>query len=435
MSDWTFKDLKKWDEKIVEIAHNYGLDWHPITYEICDYYEMIGHMSYHGLPSHYSHWSYGKSFERTHQMYNMGMEGLPYELIINSNPAIAYLMRQNDLYLQILIMAHCTGHSDFFKNNRHFNKTFPDSVVSKFRAAKKRIQGYIEDPNIGPQQVEDFLDTLHCIRFQTERNGKKRVARDEKIQKYIDRINRGDKLIDVNFDLDREVIEPDSDLLGFLIEHGRHFKDWEIDILNIVQDESHYFIPQLKTKILNEGWASFFHYKILHDLELPQSLHIPFIKSHNQVVRPHIGGVNPYHIGFYLFKKIEEKSGLDECFFIREIHDDESAIRCYFDIDDFRALNIFSYSRKKDHLVIDDVADEPGWKKVRNDFIRNTGINGIPSICVDDISDSGDLILRHVHDGRDVDLEHADNVLNSLSKIWPKEVKFFTVIEDEPWEI
>ena len=97
-----------------------GLDWFPIYYETCDYYEMIGHMSYHGMPSHYPHWSYGKTFERTHQLYNAGMEGLPYELIINSDPSIAYLMRENPMYLQLLIMCHCIGHSDFFKNNRMF---------------------------------------------------------------------------------------------------------------------------------------------------------------------------------------------------------------------------------------------------------------------------------------------------------------------------
>ena len=119
ISNWTVDQLKEWDEKICKMAKSYGLDWYPIGYEICDYYEMIGNMSYHGMPSHYQHWSYGKSFERTHQMYNLGSEGLPYELIINSNPSIAYLMKENPLYLQILIMCHCVGHSDFFKNNRN----------------------------------------------------------------------------------------------------------------------------------------------------------------------------------------------------------------------------------------------------------------------------------------------------------------------------
>ena len=106
MSNWDFNLLEKYDERICEIASSYKLDWFPISYEVCDYYEMIGHMSYHGLPSHYPHWSYGKSFERTHQMYNIGAEGLPYELIINSNPSIAYLMRQNPAYLQILYQCY-----------------------------------------------------------------------------------------------------------------------------------------------------------------------------------------------------------------------------------------------------------------------------------------------------------------------------------------
>ena len=129
MSDWTVKELEEWDERVCNVAVDFGLDWFPINYDICDYYEMNGHMSYHGLPSHYDHWSYGKSFERTHQMYNHGQSGLPYELIINSNPSIAYLMKENPLYLQVLIMAHCVGHSDFFKNNITFGEK--ESLYSK----------------------------------------------------------------------------------------------------------------------------------------------------------------------------------------------------------------------------------------------------------------------------------------------------------------
>ncbi len=143
MSDWDFKKLEEWDERICKLAEEAGLDWHPIIYETCDYYEMIGNMAYHGLPSHYCHWSYGKQFERTHQMYNAGMEGLPYELIINSNPSIAYLMRENPAHLQCLIMGHCVGHSDFFKNNRMFARTRPEQVTLRFRNARNRIQKYI----------------------------------------------------------------------------------------------------------------------------------------------------------------------------------------------------------------------------------------------------------------------------------------------------
>jgi stage V sporulation protein R len=435
MSDWTFKDLEKWDDLIIEKAKSYNLDWFPINYEVCNYYEMIGHMSYHGMPSHYQHWSYGKSFERTHQMYNLGMEGLPYELIINSDPSIAYLMKENPLYLQILIMAHCVGHSDFFKNNRLFLLTNPKTCVSKFRNARRRIQEYSENTNIGLRKVENFLDALHCIRFQTDRNNLKRLSQKQIKEKYIKLINndKDGKYKSVN--IDREIIDPDTDLLSFLIERGSHFENWQLDILSIVRDESRYFIPQMKTKILNEGWASFWHYKIMNELDLPQEYHIPFIRSHNQVIRPHIGRINPYHLGFHIFKKIEEKHGLDECFFIRETHDDEAALRCYLDLDDFRELNLFSFSSKKDKVSIDEISDEDGWKKIKNDLIMNTGINPIPLVKVSDISRDGELILEHEHDGRDLDLDYADEVVTKIRTLWPKDVKLFTIIEEESFEI
>jgi len=437
MSDWTLKDLKIWDDKICELAKSQGLDWFPINYEVCDYYEMIGHMSYHGMPSHYQHWSYGKSFERTHQMYNFGMEGLPYELIINSNPSIAYLMRENPIHLQILIMCHCIGHSDFFKNNRLFADTSPESIVFKFRNAKKRIQSYIEHTHIGTKRVENLLDCLHAIRFQTERNGLKRESKKDLKKKYISLINNSEmtKAEIRNLNIDGRMIEPDKDLLSFLIENGNHFESWELDIINIVREESLYFIPQMKTKILNEGWASFWHYKLMNELDLPQAHHIPFLKSHNQVIRPHTGRVNPYHLGFYLFKKIEENKGIDECFFLREIHDDTSAIRCHLEIEDAREINLFTYSTKKEGVTIDDISDDEGFKQVRDDLISSIGTNSIPQVFVSDISESGDLIIEHSYDGRDLDLEYAEQVIDRVREIWPGDVKFFTIIEEDPWEI
>lgn len=434
MSDWTFSELEEWDTKICQIAEGHNLDWFPITYEVCDYYEMIGHMSYHGMPSHYQHWSYGKAFERTHQMYNLGAEGLPYELIINSNPSIAYLMKQNPAYLQVLIMAHCVGHSDFFKNNRIFENTRPDSVTSRFRNARKRIQKYTEDSHIGLKKVENLLDVLHSVRFQTERNGRKRLSREEIKQNMVELINAGPASQKKN-SINKRLIQPDYDFLSFLIEYGDHLENWEKDVINIVRDESHYFIPQIKTKIINEGWASFWHFKIMQELDLPQSYHLPFLKTHNAVVRPHIGSLNPYHLGFYLFNKVEKEKGIEECFLIREIHDDESALRCYLDLDDYRELNLFSYSAKKKDITIDDIADEKGWLEVRQELLKNVGVNPIPHIYVNDITDSGTLILQHDHDGRDLNLDYAEVVVDNISQLWPNNVKFYTVVEDELWEI
>ena len=346
-------------------------------------------------------------------------------------------MKQNPLYLQILIMSHCVGHSDFFKNNRMFENTMPELTTSRFRNAKKRIQKYSENPNIGHRKVEKFIDAIHAIRFQIERNRIPRLSKDEIKLKIIEQYNRGkkrDKKI-AHPDIKRRLLTPDKDLLAFLIEYGTHFEEWEIDILNIIRDESLYFIPQIQTKIINEGWASFWHYKIMNELNLPQKFHIPFLKSHNQVIRPHIGRINPYNLGFYIFNKVEKEYGIEECFLLREIHDDVSAVRMYLDEEDFRSLNLFSYSRKKDDKTIDDISDNTGWKNIREDLLKNIGDNGIPSVIVSDISSTGDLILQHVHDGRDLDLDYADNVVASIGKLWDKNVKFFTIIEEESWEI
>ena len=440
LSEYSTKDLSDWDDKICEIARGYGLDWFDINYEICDYYEMIGHMSYHGMPSHYNHWSYGKTFERTHLNYNMGQSGLPYEMIINSNPSIAYLMMQNPLYLQILIMAHCVGHSDFFKNNRCFKDTDSDHIVSRMRNAKKRIQSYIEDPSIGQEKVEAFLDNLHAIKYQTNRYGIPRQTRSEIKDIEIKRYNVYKKkgiLLDYEGLETRRLLKPDHDMLSFFTEYyPDRFSNWQLDLIEIVKQDSWYFMPQIQTKILNEGWASFWHYKILHDLKLPDSMHLPFLKMHNAVVRPHLGGVNPYHVGFYIFQKMEREHGLERCFEIRDNHDDVAALRMLLDEEDFRELNFFAYENKKDgSAVVTEVTDHDDWKTVRNEMIKNTGINMIPHIYVDRVDSDGTLVLKHEHDGRDLDLDYADKVMDHVRAMWDKEVKLFTIIEEEVWEI
>ena len=214
--DYKLSDLEEWDEKICAIAKKNNLDWFDIEYEFIDFYSMIGAMAFHGLPSHFNHWSYGKSFERTHHFYNVGMEGLPYELIINSNPSLAYMMRENPLYLQVLIMAHCVGHSDFFKNNRTFKGTRPESIIGRSRAAKKRFQSYVEDPSIGIDNVEEVIDACHAVQFQIQRPGWIRRTREEIIEAHRDKLKEDPKLPDLN--LNKVPLENDYDILGFIVE-------------------------------------------------------------------------------------------------------------------------------------------------------------------------------------------------------------------------
>lgn len=434
--DWDFNLLKKWDDKICELAESHGLDWFPINYEVCDYFSMIGHMSYHGMPTHFGHWSYGKSFERTRQMYNLGMEGLPYELIINSNPSIAYLMRENPAYLQILIMAHCVGHSDFFKNNRMFKKTRPDSVIARFRNAKKRIQSYVEDHTIGIDEVESVIDAAQAIQFQTHRYEKRKLSRQEQVKKYTDLIKNDESGEYINFDLNKILLEPEYDLLDFISENARHMPSWKKDIIQIIKDEAEYFIPQMQTKIMNEGWASFWHYRLCHELDMPEEWHLPFLKTHNQVIRPHVGGLNPYHVGFCIFEEIEKKHGLEECFIARESGHDASFIRQYLSRELCESLGLFSFSHKrKKGYTIDDVSDDYGWEEVKKSLSKNIGTNTIPVIFAEEVESDNTLILRHEHDGRDLDLDHAEKVVEHVKTLWGSPSKLFTEIEGEIWEI
>ena len=430
------KELEKWDEKIEALAEGYNLDWFPILYETCDYYEMIGNMAYHGMPTHYAHWSFGKSFERTHAMYNAGLEGLPYELIINSDPSIAYLMEENPLYLQILIMCHCVGHSDFFKNNVTFSKTKPELVILRMRNAKRFIDKLIKDPSVGIEKVEKILDAAHALSLHVPRRYKGYVPQKKQKIELVKKIKEGyfkDK--EETPDPSLIPIKSEENLLAFIAEQSPHLEDWERELIHFAIDDAYYFMPQIRTKIMNEGWASFWHYRLMHDLELPSGLHLPFLKIHNEVVRPHLGSINPYHLGFFLFNKIEERFGLEECFIAREALNDESFLRQYLTLEDCEELNLFSFSLHKKDYKVDDVSDEEGWKSVKENLIKQVAGNNIPMITVEHVDVSNILCLKHDHDGRDLELEYAESVIEHITTLWGDVVKLDTVIEDDFFEI
>ena len=157
--------------KIREKADEFGLSCYPQEFELCDHNGMLGYMAYSGMPSHYPHWSYGKSYEKLKTLYDHGVSGLPYEMVINSNPAIAYLMRDNSLLLQILTIAHVYGHNDFFKNNFTFKSaTRAELTIESFKSAAMRVRRYVEDPSIGVEKVERILDAAHALSWQCRRN-------------------------------------------------------------------------------------------------------------------------------------------------------------------------------------------------------------------------------------------------------------------------
>src|SRR6202795_4238822 len=170
MANYELNDLVEWDARIRDKVAEFGLDCFTQEFELCDHFGMLGYMAYSGMPSHYPHWSYGKSYEKLKTLYDHGVSGLPYEMVINSNPAIAYLMRDNTLMLQILTIAHVYGHNDFFKNNFTFRSTRAEYTMSTFKAHADRVRRYVDMPSIGVDRVEGVLDAAHALSLQCRRN-------------------------------------------------------------------------------------------------------------------------------------------------------------------------------------------------------------------------------------------------------------------------
>jgi len=441
MTTWTIEDLETWDDKIREKVAEFGLDTYEQEFEICDQNSMIGYMAYHGMPSHYPHWSYGKSFEQLKTLYTYGVQGLPYEMVINSDPCVAYLMRDNSLCLQVLTIAHVYGHNDFFKNNFNFTSaTRATETLSNFKTRAERVRRYIEDPSIGSEAVEHFLDAAHALSLNRSRNQAVRKLDREEQKAWrreaetpppdpFARIHRREE--PEQLDLSQVPLEPDEDILLFIRDHNPELADWERDLLTIVDEDARYFIPQIETKIMNEGWASYWHHKIMNSLDLPQELHMEFLVRHNQVISPHPGSLNPYHVGYVVWHDIERRfggpdtaEGRAKMFEVRETDRDVAFLRRFLTEELARELDLFTYKPRGEHLVVDQVSDEDHWENVKAALLKNVGTGSIPVIKVVDADHGGRraLYLRHEHDGRDLDMTHAEKTLSHLRHLWRHDV-------------
>jgi stage V sporulation protein R len=438
MAEFTIKELEAWNERIEALAREKGLNFYPQEFEICSYEEMLGYEAYTGMPSHYPHWSFGKAFERLHTFYRYNLIGLPYEMVINSNPCLAYLMRDNTRLLQILTMAHVYGHNDFFKNNRLFKSTRPELTIETFKNHAGRVRGYIQDPSIGYLKVERILDAAHAIRYQTNRAiGMKRLSLAEQKERLLTEYRRkvrpdpfGNPVKEEEPpNLSKIPLEPESDLLAFLIEYGQ-MEEWERDLLSIVRTETEYFLPQIETKILNEGWASYWHYHILQELNLPADLHLEFLKRHHQVIRPHPAGLNPYHLGFTILCDLENCFGREKIFEVRQIECDRSFIRRYLTRALCEELHLFEYFTGEDQIEVTEVADETGWEKIRETFSAMVGMGSIPVIVVKEIFPKDrSLLLMHEWNGRDLEMTYAGETLKYLVELWGRPVELLTKVK------
>ncbi len=463
----TSEEIKLFQEALEQIsnkAREFGLDFYDMRFEIVPS-DIIYTFGAYGMPTRYSHWSYGKAFHRMKTQYDYNLSKI-YELVINSNPCYAFLLDGNLLIQNKLVAAHVFAHCDFFKNNQWFRHTSQDMVESMSRNAE-RIREY--EFKFGRQRVEALLDAALAIQEHIDPRyniGRKQLPKEEtgKIDKpgsenrkpetpyddlwYIGVHGEepGGERKDTPKKNRKFPAEPEKDLLRFIAVYGRDLEEWERDILFIVRDEMLYFWPQLETKIMNEGWATLWHSRIMREINLSEEETIEFAKMHAGVVQKSRSGINPYYIGLKIWEDIEKRwnepspeekekygrpggQGREKIFEVRETENDISFIRNYLTKELVEELDLFLFQKvyTKWQVV------ETEWEKVREGFVTLLTNGGFPYILVEDGNYKGDgeLYLRHSHDGRDLDLYYLEKTLPYVYRLWGRTVHLETVADNK----
>lgn len=422
--------------KIWDKAHEMGLDPFPTHFEIVPasiLYEFGAYL----LPGRFSHWTHGKAYYTMKASYDYGLSKI-YELVINANPSYAFLLDTNSLLHNKFVVAHVLGHTDFFKHNLWFEPTNRQMVESVSQNAHRIRQYGIDE---GSLAVEQFLDAVLSIADHIDPFPRRERAPSKGVAKagedpYGDlfpaagacssiatgRPLKGERRPSHAYR--RIPPEPEKDLLLYLLEHADHLEDWQRDIIAIVREESLYFVPQMQTKIMNEGWASFWHMRIMRELDLTDDEFVEFGKLHSGVCTPGRNRINPYYVGLKLFEDIEARFGRDKLFEVREVENDASFIRSYLTEELCRKLDLFIFKLDEDEWTITDKA----WERVRNALCDAMTNFGHPYIVVvdGDFGGNRELFLQHYHDGRDLDLPYAERTLQYVYQLWGRPVHLET---------
>ncbi|MDQ0861506.1 SpoVR family protein [Bacillus sp. V2I10] len=448
------KSLEYAIAEITEIADGFGLDYYPMRYEICPA-DIIYTFGAYGMPTRFSHWSFGKQFFKMKLHYDLGLSKI-YELVINSDPCYAFLLDTNSLIQNKLIVAHVLAHCDFFKNNSRFQNTKRDMVES-MAATADRIKQYEIDH--GRAEVETFLDAVLAIQehidpslMRPKLSWTMGDAEEEDVKKaspYDDLWKLDDKEKPKGAPPKKNKKfppSPEKDILLFIEEYSRDLEDWQRDILTMMREEMLYFWPQLETKIMNEGWASFWHQRILRELDLTTDESIEFAKLNAGVVQPSRTGINPYYLGLKIFEDIEERynnptedmkrrgvepnSGREKMFEVREVESDLSFIRNYLTKDLVAREDMYLFQKQgRDYKVVD-----KEWENVRDQLINMRVNGGFPYITVNDgdYLKNNELYLKHWYEDIELDLKYLEKVLPYIHQLWGRAVHMESILEGKP---
>jgi stage V sporulation protein R len=469
--------LRDIQEEIEGYARNFGLDFFPIAYEVLDYKTMNEVAAYGGFPTRYPHWRFGMDYEQLSKSYEWGLSKI-YEMVINTNPAYAYLLEGNSTTDQKIVMAHVCAHVDFFKHNYFFSKTnrkMIDAMANHASRVRRHMARY------GQDVVEDFIDTCLSLenlidpmsQFIVRARDEEKDEDDERDQDvprlranrgYMDRYINPPEFLeaqrkkrddDKKKQKKRFPEQPQRDVLAFLTEHAP-LDNWQHDCLEIVRNEAYYFVPQAMTKIMNEGWASYWHSKILTEKALSAAEIIDYADAMSGVLATSPGRLNPYKLGVELYRSIEDRwnkgqfgkewnecesmdqkrdwdrrlgLGRQKLFEVRKLYNDVTFIDEFFTLEFCVEQKFYSFGFSERSGNWEIMSRE--FKKVKDQLLRMLTNRGQPAIYVEDgnFENRSELLLRHAHESTDLDMAQARDTLRNLYKVWTRPVSILTKLE------
>lgn len=472
-------ELSRAQTEVREIARKYGLDCFDIIFELVDYNEINEIASLGGFPTRYPHWRFGMEFDYLNKSYTYGLQKI-YELVINNHPCYAYLQMGNDIVDQKLVMAHVHGHCDFFKNNMWFSKT-NRKMLDEMANHATRIREYQD--RFGVDTVESFIDMCSSIDnlidyyspFVRRQAIKDPASPEEEIPETVRRLQSKDYMDRyVNppsfiSDQERRIredrqrsrklpVQSERDVMKFLIEFAP-LENWQKEVLSIIREEAYYFAPQGQTKIMNEGWATYWHSLIMTRHVLKDSEVIDYADHHSGTLSTRPGQLNPYKLGLELYRDIEDRwnkgkfgpdyedcddvgvkkrwdkklgQGKEKIFEVRRLHNDVTFIDNFLNEEfcERQKLFVYAFNRRTGMYEIVD----RDWLKVKDQLLFSLTNFGQPVISVEDGNheNRGELLLVHQHEGIDLEYDKAMETLKNVQAIWTRPVHLYTRFNTQP---
>ena len=472
-------ELRVLKEEIEGYAKGYGLDFYETIFEVVDADDLNEIAAYGGFPTRYPHWSFGMQYEELKRGYEYGLSKI-YEMVINNDPCYAYLMRCNHTVDQKLVMAHVYGHCDFFKNNLFFAHT-TRKMMDEIANHGARIRGYAE--RFGEDEVETFIDRcmsvddlidIHSVAIKRREDVHKfdmpqatddDPAEDKpvrfKSKPYLDEFmnpHAEHEKKPENHSAPNFPDHPEKDVLLFLIEHAP-LKNWQRDILSIIRDEAYYFYPQGQTKIINEGWASFWHSTIMTTKVLQPSEVIDYADHHSGTMATSGKRLNPYKVGIELLRDVERRWNMgqfgpeyDACdnaeerrkwnkdlglgrakiFELRKVSNDITFIDTYLTPEFCKEHRLFSFNYQeptKNYVI-----ESREFEQVKQRLLFSLTNFGKPWIEVvnGNHKNRGELLLKHRYNGVELKVNEAQDTLVNLRFLWGRPVHLETIQDDKP---